>query len=201
MISRMNPKPENIIDQVLIDEDKVRAMAREIAGQLQDIYKDTLKVTVLSVLSGAVYFTQLLRQTGLLDEKKFNFQSISAASYYHSTQSSGKVNIDLLDTPVHIRFHSVLILDDIYDTGNTLCEIINAIKPHKPADIRVCVMLQRQGPHTRKVPIHHVGAYIPKDGFVIGCGLDYQDNFRDLPYIATIKPEFCDLPDEPETEK
>lgn len=195
----MDVTHEKIIDRVLLSEDRVRTLAKELAIQLQQAYEKTPKVTVLSVLSGAFYFTRLLRQTGLLDENKFNFQTITAASYYHSTISSGKVKIDLLDTPVHIRFHPVLILDDIYDTGNTLCEIINTIRQHKPADIRVCVMLQRQGPHTRKVPIHHVGAFIPKDGFVIGCGLDYQEKFRDLPYIATVKPEFCDLPDGPET--
>ncbi len=179
-----------IFEKIVIDSDQIGEFTSRLADEIADHYGLYDSVTVLTVLKGAKNFSDALRGTGKFEDGKFSFFDIRAESYYDQTVSSGDVKIEMRVPGEALAGKAVLIIEDIYDTGRTLTAIIERLREAGAGDVRVCVMLKRLSEHQKPVDIEFVGAEIDSEAFVIGFGLDYKDDYRDLPYIAAVKKEY-----------
>ncbi|MGB9866415.1 MAG: hypoxanthine phosphoribosyltransferase [Bacillota bacterium] len=167
--------------RILIEEKRIRERVKELAAQISGDY-DGHEVLLVGVLKGAVMFmADLARQ--LKCPCSMDFMAVS--SYGMSTHSSGVVRI-LKDLDNTIEGKHVLLVEDIVDTGLTLNYICSVLRARKPTSLKVCVLLDK--PSRRKVDVHldYVGFQIP-DEFVVGYGLDYQEKFRQMPYVAVLE--------------
>lgn len=171
------------IKDILLTEEQIAAKVKELGTILSEEYKDKNPL-VICVLKGAVVFmADLTRHMNIRLEMDF----MAVSSYGASTESSGVVRIlKDLDTPVQNR--NVLIVEDIMDSGLTLSRLVDLLKHREAASVKVVTLLNK--PERRKVDISpdYSGFTIP-DEFVVGYGLDYIENYRNLPYIGILKPE------------
>ena len=172
---------ENDIDQIIITEAEVNARIHEMAMQISNDYQGK-HLLVVGVLKGAVLFlSELVRKITIPME----FDFIAVSSYGTSTRSSGVVRM-LKDLDEDISGMDILIVEDIIDTGLTLKYLMENISSRHPASLRLCSLLSK--PERRKVEItaDYVGFEVP-DKFVVGFGLDYNEKYRNLPYIGVLK--------------
>ncbi len=171
------------VARVLISEEELQRRVRELAQQIEADYqgKDLLLV---GLLKGAVHFmvdlTRAMKRPVAID-----FMAVS--SYGASTESSGIVRI-LKDLDESIEGKHVLIVEDIVDTGLTLKYILEMLRRRGPASLRVCALLNKKERRLVDVPLDYVGFDIPNE-FVVGYGLDFRQVYRNLPFVAVLKPE------------
>lgn len=166
--------------ETLISESRIRRRVADLGREISAYYGKK-HLTIIFVSNGAVVFAaDLIRNINL----PMRLDSVSASSY-NGTRSSGKIKI-ALGVKVDIRNQHVLVVDDILDTGRTLSEVISGIGKHHPKDIRTCVLLDK--PSRRVIPLEadFVGFEI-NDVFVVGYGLDYNEYYRNLPYIGRLR--------------
>jgi hypoxanthine phosphoribosyltransferase len=139
---------------------------------------------LICLLRGAVVFlSDLIRVIDVPLEMDF----MAISSYGDSTESSGVVRL-VMDLKSHITDRDVLIVEDIVDSGRTLAYILDNLKTRRPADIKVCALLSKPSRREIEVELDYLGFEIP-DKFVVGYGLDYAENYRNLPFIGVLKPE------------
>lgn len=175
---------EQDMQEILFTRAQLTARIKELAAQINQDYKGKDPV-VIGILRGSfIFMADLVRELDLPD-MTLDFMSVS--SYGSGTVSSGLVNIKL-DTSESITGRDVIIVEDILDTGNTLSRLVAELSKRNPTSIKLCVMLDK--PDRRVKPIYgdYIGFQIP-DGFVVGCGLDYDQKYRQLEYIGILKPE------------
>src|SRR5438093_6561352 len=168
------------IGEILVPEDELSARVQELGREVSRDYagRDLLLVGVLKC---AVFFlSDLMRHLEVPCEVDF----MAVASYGSSTDSSGVVRI-LKDLDIPIEGREVLIVEDIVDSGLTLSYLLRTLRARNPKSLEVCALLTK--PERRKVdlPIRYVGFEIP-NRFAIGYGLDYDQQFRNLPYVAAL---------------
>lgn len=171
------------LEKVLIDEETLMKRVKELGAKITDDYKDK-QLVVIAILKGAIIFTSdLIKEIKLPLEIDF----MDTSSYGASTKSSGVVRI-LKDLDLEIEGKDVLIVEDIVDTGLTLHYLEENLRSRKPNSLKICCCLDK--PHRRKAPVKvdYVGFNIP-DEFVIGYGLDYNEKYRNLPYIGVLSKE------------
>jgi len=168
----------NKID-VLIPEEDVRIRIQEMADEISEKYKDR-EVIFIGILNGSVFFLTALAQLMTIPIE-IDFM---AASSYVGTDSTGKVLITK-DLARSIEGKHVLIIEDIVDTGQTLHLLKEMLEKRKPASLEIVTLLDK--PERRKVEFQAdiVGFSIP-DRFVVGWGMDYNQKYRELPYIGII---------------
>lgn len=174
----------NDIEKILISEDQIKNRLREMGEKITVDYKGKDNFLLVGVLKGAVIFmADLVRHIEL--PLQVDFMAVS--SYGASTESSGVVRI-LKDLEENVEGKNLLIVEDIIDSGLTLSYMYGILKSRNPASIRICTLLDK--PTRRKVDIKvdYLGFEIP-DYFVVGYGLDYNEKYRNLPYICVLKPE------------
>ncbi len=174
---------ERDIDRILITGDEIRSTVADLGARITQDYrgKDLLLV---GVLKGAfVLMADLSRHIRLPLE--FDFMAVS--SYGAATQTSGVVRI-LKDLEQDIEGRDVLLVEDIVDSGLTLNYLLRNLRSRRPASLEVCALLVKAGIQRVALDIRYVGFEIPPE-FVVGYGLDFAERFRNLPYIATLKPE------------
>ena len=175
---------ENDIQEVLLSESEIQARIEEMGKVLTEEYRDKNPV-VVGVLKGvAIFYADMIRHIKV--PCQMDFMCISS---YKGDRSSGNTNVRL-DLATDIKGRHVLILEDIYDTGNSLTYLVNYLKMKQPASIKICTLLDK--PDGRRPGItlkaDYVGFTIPK-AFVVGYGLDYNERYRNLPYVGILKPE------------
>lgn len=165
----------------MIGEDRIKIRVSEIANQINRDYNGE-ELFVICTLKGATLFTSdLIRKLDMPVILDF----MRASSYNDGTVSTGVVKIlKDLDNPINDK--NVLIVDDIVDTGNTLHSLMELLKTRNPKTIEVCTLLDKPDRREKNVNVRYSGFSIP-DEFVIGYGLDYDQRYRNLPYIAKIK--------------
>jgi hypoxanthine phosphoribosyltransferase len=171
------------IDQVLITGQEIEDMLRKLGREISNDYagRDLLLV---GVLKGAfIVMADLARHIHLPVE--FDFMAV--ASYGAATQTSGVVRI-LKDLDHDIEGRHVLVVEDIVDSGLTLSYLLKNLRGRRPASLEVCALLQKVGIQRVPLDIRYKGFEIPPD-FVVGYGLDFAEKYRNLPYIATLRPE------------
>lgn len=172
------------IAEVLISEEQLQNRIRELARDIQADYADVENVLLLCVLKGAYIFLSDLSR--LLDiPHEVDFMAVS--SYGSGTASSGAVRI-VLDLKQDITDQHVLIVEDIIDSGRTLAYMRRSLLARSPASLRICTLLNKPERREVDVPVDYLGFDIP-DEFVVGYGLDYAQHYRNLPFIAVLKPE------------
>lgn len=171
------------IESILVSEEQLRTRIAELGQEISRDYKGQ-QLLLVGVLKGSVVFmADLMRQIDL--DVSIDFMAVS--SYGAGTTTSGQVRI-LKDLSNSIEGKNILIIEDILDSGVTLSYLTNLLWGRKPASIRLCTLLDK--PERRKVAVKpdYVGFTIP-DAFVVGYGLDYDERFRQLPYVGILKPE------------
>ena len=172
------------IKEILLTEEQIQSKVKELAAILSEEYagKDPVFVGVLKGV--VVFFADMVRNLSIPCE--FDFMSISS---YSGTTSTGRTEIRK-DVSVDIRGRHVVILEDIFDTGTSLTFTVNHLLNKEPASLKVCTFLDK--PERRKPDVtlqpEYVGYTIPNE-FVVGYGLDYNEHYRNLPYIGILKPE------------
>jgi len=166
---------------VLITEDRIarriRAMSREIARDYAD-----REMVVVSLLNGTVMFlADLIRNLSL----PLRLDFIGVSSYGAGTESGELVFTKELR--LSVRGRDVLLVDDILDTGKTLCRVLAKLRALKPRRIRTCVLLNKAARRVEEVEAYYVGFEIP-DFFVVGYGLDFAERYRNLPFVGVLHP-------------
>lgn len=167
--------------KVLIDEEKIQNRIKEIAEQIEKDYigKD---IVLICILKGSTFFTVDLAKK---INKNVKIEFIQVSSYGSST--IGAENIELkLDLKESIDGKDVIIVEDIIDTGRTLSYLIEHLKGRKPSSLKLCTLLDKPERRIYDVKVDYVGFQIP-DKFVVGYGLDFNELYRNLPYIAYIE--------------
>ncbi|HEY80287.1 MAG TPA: hypoxanthine phosphoribosyltransferase [Anaerolineae bacterium] len=169
------------VAKILIDADTLQARVQELGAAISAAYagKEPL---LLSVLKGSIIFMADLMRA-LTVPHAIDFMAVS--SYGAATESSGVVRI-LKDLDKPIEGRDVLIVEDIIDSGHTLKYLRSLLLARKPASLRIVTLLSKPARREVDVPVDWVGFEIP-DEFVIGYGLDYDERYRDLPYIGVLK--------------
>ncbi|MBL6957240.1 MAG: hypoxanthine phosphoribosyltransferase [Chlorobium phaeobacteroides] len=163
----------------LLSAEKIQQRVSEIGRQITADLAGTDQLLVVGVLKGAFMFTaDLVRSIQIPCHIEF----IRASSYGHSMQSSGNVAIS---GDLDIENHDVLLVEDIIDTGLTILRIAENFRKKNPASLRICTLLDK--PSTRKYPVtvDYSGFSVP-DRFVVGYGIDYAEQYRELPFIGTL---------------
>ncbi len=175
------------LDRILIDRDRiarrVAELADEISRDLQHLSDDD-ELVLVAVLTGSIIFlADLIRQL----PQKLRLEVVSVESYPGRTTSSlgPKITSDLAGS---IEGRHVLIVDDILDSGRTLRLIRDELAGCRPKSLRACVLLRKQRSSALELPCEYVGFDIP-DVFVVGYGLDYNNYYRNLPVIGTLREE------------
>jgi hypoxanthine phosphoribosyltransferase len=174
---------KDAVGEILIDEEALQARIRELGAEISEAYagRDLLLV---GVLKGAVFFlADLMRELSVPCE--IDFMAIS--SYGAGVDSSGVVRI-LKDLDVNISGRDVLVVEDIIDSGLTLSYLMRSLTARKPATLEVCTLLTKPERREVEVPVRYVGFEIPNK-FVIGYGLDFDQRYRNLPYVAVLHPD------------
>jgi hypoxanthine phosphoribosyltransferase len=169
--------------KTLITEEQLRQGIDRIAGEIREHYQGR-PLTIVGVLIGSVVFlSDLIRRL----ELPLRLELVQARSYRGTSTRPGPLvlNLDLLSSDV--RGRDVLLVDDIFDTGNTLWELLPQIDELGPASVRTAVLLRKQGRCQVPITPNHVAFDIPNT-FVVGYGLDYHDMYRNLPYVAELEP-------------
>lgn len=172
---------EGNIREVILTEGRIQKRVRELGALISADYEGSSPLLV-GVLRGAILFVADLVRAMHID-LEVDFMAVS--SYGSTTRSSGVVRI-LKDLDQDIRDRDVLIIEDILDTGLTLNYLIKNLQTRQPRSIEVCALLVKRGKQkVRLTPKYH-GFEIP-DEFVVGYGLDLNERYRNLPYVATLK--------------
>ena len=172
------------VAEVLVTAEQLQ---RRIAELGQEVTRDyaVLNPVLVCVLRGAVIFVaDLMRHLDM----QFEIDFMAISSYGgRQTESTGVVRI-LMDLSTNIESRHVLIVEDIIDTGRTLSYMMQNLQTRRPASIKVCTLLDKPTRRLVYVPIAYLGFKIP-DKFVVGYGLDFDEHYRNLPYVGVLKPE------------
>ena len=169
------------IEKVLIDEDIIQRRLGELAEKVTVAYEGK-SIVVVALLKGAILFmADLLRRVPLTME----IECLNVASYHGGMESSGEVSF--LDQKLpDVEGRSVLLLDDILDTGQTLDAVMRKLNELGAAEIKTCVLLTKDIERDLSLEADFSGFTIG-DEFVVGYGLDYQGKYRNLPYVGILK--------------
>lgn len=170
--------------KILLTEDQLREGIRRMADDIQKKYEGR-PLTIVGVLIGSVVLVaDLIRLLNI----PLRVELVQARSYRGNSTRPGPlaINLELLSSGIQGR--DVLLVDDIFDTGNTLWELIPQLDELGPNSIRSAVLLEKEGQSQVNMKPDFVGFKIPNE-FVIGYGLDYRDLYRNLPYVAALEPK------------
>lgn len=168
--------------KTLLTEEQVQAGVRRMAAEVSGMYGDN-PLTIVGVLTGSVVLlADMIRQLSM----PLRVGVVQASSYRGDTKRGPLViNSGMMPT---IASHDVLIVDDIFDTGHTLVELLSLMDSLGPRSIRTAVLLRKTGRQQVELEPDLIGFEIPNE-FVVGYGLDYRDEYRNLPYIASLEPQ------------
>jgi len=170
------------LSKILIPEPELQARIAELAEAINAMYTDEDRPLLVCVLKGAFMFlADLTRHMEMRHEVDF----MEISSYGGGTESSGVVRI-LLDLERNVEGRHVLIIEDIIDSGRTLNYVTRNLGTRDPASLRVCTLLSKPSRREIDVPVDLVGFEVP-DEFVIGYGLDFDEAYRNLPFIGVLK--------------
>jgi hypoxanthine phosphoribosyltransferase len=175
----------DIIDRILVDEESLQARVREIGEAISADYADGDLILICVLKGGVAFLTDLMRHITIPHEIDF----LAISSYgAGQRESTGAVRL-LMDLKADIGGRDVLIVEDIVDSGRTMEYLLRTMEARKPASLRICTLLSKPSRRVVDVPLDYVGFEIPNE-FVLGYGLDLDEKYRNLPYVAVLKEEF-----------
>lgn len=171
------------IAQILLSEEQLKAKVSEMAAKISEDYKDK-KLLLVGILKGSmVFMADLMRFLDI--NAKIDFMSVS--SYGSSTVSSGQVRI-IMDLKSPVEDYDILLVEDILDSGATLSYLKEVLLARQPRSIRIATLLDKPARRKADISADYKGFEIP-DEFVVGYGLDFNEDYRNLPFIGVLKPE------------
>ncbi len=172
---------EKDIEKVLISEEDIHMAIEKLALKISEDYKDK-NLLMISVLKGSILFmADLMRK--LTIHCKIDFMAMS--SYSGGIKSKGVAKI-LKDLDMSVEGYDVLLVEDILDSGITLTYIINLLKSRNPRSIKICTLLDKPDRRKNDLKADYFG-YIVPDEFVVGFGLDYDEKYRNIPFVGVLK--------------
>lgn len=174
---------DDITKEVLVSEEELKKRVRELGEKIKEDYEGK-DLMLVGILKGAtIFMADLARCIDL----PLTLEFLAVSSYGNSTESSGIVRI-IKDLDSDVKGKHILIVEDIIDTGLTLSYITDNLKKRGAESVKICTLLDK--PERRKVdvPVDYRGFIIP-DEFVVGYGIDYAEQYRNLPYISSLKKE------------
>lgn len=166
--------------KVLITEQEIASRTRELAEQIQREYNNE-EIVIVCILKGATFFAVELAKR-IESDTIIEFMKVSS---YEGTESTGKINFTL-DISEDITGKNVLIVEDIVDTGRTLAYVKKYLESKNPKSVKICTMLNKKERRVIELNPEYVAFDIP-DKFVIGYGLDYDEKYRNLPYVGYLE--------------
>ncbi|MCB1185090.1 hypoxanthine phosphoribosyltransferase [bacterium] len=169
------------MDRVLISSDEIQRRVRQLGNEISRAYEGSNPIFVCILKGAYPFLADLTRCVSV--EHEVDFMAVS--SYGGGTQSSGVVKIEK-DLKANITNRDVILVEDIIDTGLTIANLIEVLETRNPRSIRVAALLDKKSARKKEVPLHYAGFEIPKE-FVIGYGLDYDEKYRNLPFIGIMK--------------
>ena len=175
---------ERNIEKILLTEEQIQARITELGEILSEDYKDKNPIVVGVMKGVVVFYADMIRK--IKTPCQMDFMWISS---YAGTESTGNM-IVRRDVSSDIKGRHVLVLEDIFDTGNSLDYTVKHLLAKEPASVKVCTLLdkpERRNPDITLKP-DYIGFTIPNE-FVVGYGLDFNENYRNLPYVGILKPE------------
>lgn len=170
------------VERVLFSEEELDRRVGEIAAQITQDYQGKAPLLVGILRGSFVFLADLARKINLPCTVDF----MAVSSYGAGTSSSGQVKI-IKDLSEAIGGRDVIVVEDILDSGHTLSSLLKILQARGPASVRLCALLDKPSRRVEEVELHYSGFSIP-DYFVVGYGLDYAEQYRNLPYIGVLKP-------------
>ena len=171
------------IERIMITPEQISERVKTLAAQLDKLYEGRTPVVVCILKGSVMFFADLIRE--MKSSLQIDFMAVS--SYGKDTISSGKLQVKK-DLTVNISGKDVLIVEDILDTGMTLHYLKQLLQDRNPNSIRIATLLDKPERRRAAVRADYVGYQVP-DEFVVGYGLDYDEKYRNLPYVGILKPE------------
>lgn len=166
--------------EILISEEEIRNRVKELGEQITKDYKGTDLVIITVLKGGFVFMADLIRCIDL----PITIDLMAASSYGSGTESKGKVKI-LKDTNIDVKGKDVIIAEDILDTGNTLSLLKEIFKQRGAKSVKICVAFDKPERRTANIEGDYIGFVVPNK-FVVGYGLDYDEKYRNLPFLGVI---------------
>ena len=170
------------IEKILITREEIQNRCSELGKELTEIYKDKNPL-VVGVLKGAVPFmADIVREM----DCHLELDLMDVSSYGNATISSGEVKI-LKDLDTNVEGRDMLIVEDIIDSGRTLAYLVDLFKYRKAKSVKIVTLLDKPEGRVVKIDADYIGFDVPNE-FVVGYGLDYAEQYRNLPYVGVLKP-------------
>lgn len=174
---------KNDIQSVLFSQEELEAIVKRLGSQISEDYKDK-NLLLVSILKGSIVFmSDIMRSITL--PCRIDFMAVS--SYGSGINSSGNVKI-IKDLDISLEGYDLLIVEDILDSGRTLSSLMEILSTRKPKSIEICTLFDKPERREADVYAKYIGAKVP-DAFIVGYGLDYDEKYRNLPYVGVLKPE------------
>ena len=169
------------VERVMISREQIEERVKALAAQLDKLYEGRKPVVVCILKGSVMFFADLIRE--MKTPMQIDFMAVS--SYGKGSISSGKLQVKK-DLTVNICGKDVLIVEDIIDSGNTLYELKKMLNSRSPASVNIVTLLDK--PERREVPMEpEYKGFVIEDEFVVGYGLDYAEDYRNLPYVGVLK--------------
>jgi hypoxanthine phosphoribosyltransferase len=174
---------ERIFGRPIVTQEEMRARIKELGKQIANDYTGKDLVLVGGLKGAYAFYADLARAIRIPLRVDF----LIVTSYGGQSQTSGKVKL-ITELTEDIKGKDVLVVEDIVDSGLTVQYLIKTLTKHKPRSIKVCTLLSKPERRTIDVPLEYIGFKIPNK-YVVGYGLDYQQKYRNLPYLAVLDME------------
>ena len=167
--------------RVVYTKDEIAERVRELGSEITHSYADG-ELLVLGLLKGSfIFLSDLVREI----ERPLQVDFLVAASYGDATESSGNVRL-LYDPETELEGKDILLVEDIVDTGRTLSRLMDLLQARKPRSLEICALLHKHVATELRYPARFIGFDAPNE-FLVGYGLDHAENFRHIPYIASLQ--------------
>lgn len=173
----------NSIERVLVSEEKIKEIVKYLGERINNDYHGKNLMILVILKGGFIFASDLLREINIPVEIDF----MAVSSYGSGTETSGEVKI-IKDLSQPITGKDVLIIEDILDSGVTLSNLIKILKARNPESVEICTILNKPDRRKVEVDVKYSGIDIP-DEYVVGYGLDYDEKFRNLPFVGVLKRE------------
>ncbi len=171
---------EKDIDRVLFSESDIKNMVKKVAAQINEDYAGKKPLLVVLLKGSVIFAADLMRS--LIIDCEMDFMKVSS---YSGTQSTGVINV-ISDLRTDIKGRHIIIIEDIIDTGSTLHKLVGLLQSRNPESLKICALLDK--PSGRKADVYgdYIGGTVGNE-FIVGYGLDYNEKFRNLPYIGVMR--------------
>lgn len=171
------------IQEILVDEKALERRVADLGEKITNDYRGQYPILIGILKGSSVFMADLIRKITIPIEIDF----LKASSYGAQAQSSGVIELKE-DLSMDVKGRSILLVEDIVDTGNTLKYLLNRFESLGAADVKVCSLLDKPERREQRVVADYIGFEIPNE-FVVGYGLDYDQKYRNLPFIGILKRE------------